>query len=197
MAKLPRRPQPAKPPAPPTPRPPRARLAPEPQPKAPPASPHTRAAAERDLPARHPLDVLEERRKRPDESALREGLRPRVHYPTLLKRELARTGRSILATLRIKDQGELWWQYERLASERERRQSRGTFSLGYDHGSADGRAERFRSLAPGLDARAKRIADQARALVVQAGLSPAEATALLLETAWALTLASPAPTPNT
>jgi hypothetical protein len=70
---------------------------------------------------------------------------------------------------------------------------RAAFSFGYEHGSADGRAAFFRSQVPALSKKAKRLADQARALVVNGGLSPAEATALLLETAWAIVLSGPAP----
>jgi hypothetical protein len=40
----------------------------------------------------------------------------------------------------------------------------------------------FRTNAPGLSQRAKRLADQARALVVNGHLTPVEAAALLAET---------------
>lgn len=70
---------------------------------------------------------------------------------------------------------------------------RAAFSIGWEHGSADGRAEFFRSQAPGLSKKAKRLADQARALVVNGGVSPVEVTAILLETAWSILHAKPAP----
>lgn len=73
---------------------------------------------------------------------------------------------------------------------------RAAFSMGYEHGSADGRAEVFRSHTRTLREPARQLADRARALVVNEGLSVNEATALLLETAWALVLARPAPTPG-
>ncbi|HEU4412359.1 MAG TPA: hypothetical protein VFS43_44365 [Polyangiaceae bacterium] len=60
---------------------------------------------------------------------------------------------------------------------------RAAYSMGWQHGSADGRAEFFRRQAPALSKKAKRLADQARSLVVNGGLTPHEATAILLETA--------------
>jgi hypothetical protein len=42
----------------------------------------------------------------------------------------------------------------------------------------------------------RRLADRAQALVVSEGLSVNEATALLLETPWAIVLSRPAPTPG-
>ncbi len=65
--------------------------------------------------------------------------------------------------------------------------------MGWQHGSADGRAEFFRSQAPALSKKAKRLADQARALVVNGGMSPIEAAAFLIESAWSVPLARPAP----
>jgi hypothetical protein len=66
-------------------------------------------------------------------------------------------------------------------------------NFGKDHGPADGRAEFFRRQAPALSKKAKRLADQARALVVNGAMSPHEATAILLETAWAIWHTPPAP----
>lgn len=77
----------------------------------------------------------------------------------------------------------------RLPNPRERT----SYSLGWEQSSADGRAEFFRSNALGLSKPAKRLADQARALVVNEGLSQAEVAALLAETIWAVVLAKPAP----
>jgi hypothetical protein len=51
----------------------------------------------------------------------------------------------------------------------------------------------FRSQAPGLSKRAKRLANQARALVVNGNLTPVEAAALRLETTWSMLLTRPAP----
>ena len=70
---------------------------------------------------------------------------------------------------------------------------RAAFSMGWQHGSADGRAEFFRSQAPALSKKAKRLADQARALVVNGAMTPHEATAIPLETARAILHTRPAP----
>ncbi len=44
-----------------------------------------------------------------------------------------------------------------------------------------------------MSKKAKRLADQARALVANGGMSPIEAAALLIESAWSVLLARPAP----
>jgi hypothetical protein len=44
-----------------------------------------------------------------------------------------------------------------------------------------------------LSEQVKQVADRARALVVTEGLSPVDAAALLLETAWSILLTPPAP----
>lgn len=99
----------------------------------------------------------------------------------------------IIEVLREHDSEALWPWYEDLEADLGFVRERAAFSFGYEHGAADGRAAFFRSQVPALSKKAKRLADQARALVVNGGLSPAEATALLLETAWAIVLSGPAP----
>jgi hypothetical protein len=46
---------------------------------------------------------------------------------------------------------------------------------------------------PGLSKRAKHLADQVRARVVNGNLTPVEAAALLAETIWAVLLTKPSP----
>ncbi|HEU4538799.1 MAG TPA: hypothetical protein VFS00_31985, partial [Polyangiaceae bacterium] len=91
------------------------------------------------------------------------------------------------------DSIDLFLGYESLEFEVAEVRERAAFDLGWEHGSADGRAEAFRSHAPGLSERARQVADQARALVVNGQLTPAEAAALLAETIWAIVLTPPAP----
>ncbi|HEU4539206.1 MAG TPA: hypothetical protein VFS00_34030 [Polyangiaceae bacterium] len=91
------------------------------------------------------------------------------------------------------DYFEYWRAYEDLEAEVGWVRERASFTLGWEHGSADGRAEAFRSQAPTLSKRAKRLADQARALVVNGQMSPIEAAALLLETTWSVLLTKPPP----
>ncbi len=55
------------------------------------------------------------------------------------------------------------------------------------------RAEAFRRQAPDLRKPARRLADQARSLVVNEGLSYRDAAALLLETTWVVLLAEAPP----
>ncbi|HEU4410063.1 MAG TPA: hypothetical protein VFS43_32715 [Polyangiaceae bacterium] len=120
------------------------------------------------------------------------GLESRVVYPTLVE-EVTAAGMRILKVIREYDDPALWHWYEGLECDLGFLRERAAFSFGYEHGSADGRAEFFRSQVPALSQKAKRLADQARALVVNGGLTPVEATALLLETAWSVLLAGPAP----
>jgi hypothetical protein len=60
-------------------------------------------------------------------------------------------------------------------------------------GGSPRRAEAFRRQAPGLRKPARRLADQARSLVVNEGLSYRDAAALLLETTWVVLLAEAPP----
>jgi hypothetical protein len=116
----------------------------------------------------------------------------RVVYPTLVT-QLTEAGHQIIEVLRENDSEALWPWYEDLEADLGWVRERAAFSIGWEHGSADGRAEFFRSQAPALNKKAKRLADQARALVVNGGMTSVEATALLLETAWSVLLARPAP----
>ena len=173
MAKLPRRRKNGKPLPPAT--PPEAR----PEPEAPP-------------PKRCPADERDARLADPDEGAYLHGLESRIVYPTLVS-QVTEAGQRIIDVLREHDNPSLWPWYEDLEADLGFVRERAAFSFGYEHGSADGRAEFFRSQAPALTKKARRLADQARALVVNGGLTPVEATALLLETAWSILLLRPAP----
>ncbi len=171
MPKLPRRPSKAKP-------------APSVAPATPPGAPAQSLLT--------PAEELEARLKEPEEGPFLRALENRVVYPTLIE-TITDAGERIFEVLREHDSPELWRWYEELEAEVGFVRERSAFGLGWQHGSADGRAEAFRSHAPGLAKPAKRIADQARALVVNGGLTTLEATALLLETAWALALSRPEP----
>jgi hypothetical protein len=141
---------------------------------------------------RSPVDELEARLAVPEEGPFLYGLEQRAIYPTIVK-ELTDAGDRIVAVLYEYDSPELWRQYESLEAELGFVRERASFSMGWQHGSADGRAEAFRTHAPGLSKRAKRLADQARALVVNGHLTPVEAAALLAETIWAVVLTGPEP----
>ncbi|MCU0683322.1 MAG: hypothetical protein MUF34_13975 [Polyangiaceae bacterium] len=143
-------------------------------------------------PQRSPADELEARLAEPEEGPFLAGLERRVIYPTLIE-QITDAGQRIIDVLTEYDSPDLFLGYESLEFEVAEVRERAAFGLGWEHGSADGRAEAFRSHAPGLSERAKRLADQARALVVNAGLTPNEAVALLLETAWAIALSKPTP----
>ncbi|MCU0684832.1 MAG: hypothetical protein MUF34_21740 [Polyangiaceae bacterium] len=139
-----------------------------------------------------PVDELEARLAEPEEGPFLHALDRQVIYPTLVTK-LTDAGQQIIAVLTEHDSADLWPLYEDLETDLSWARERAAYSIGWQSGSADGRAESFRSQAPGLSKRAKRLADQARALVVIEGLSPVEATALLLETAWSILLTRPAP----
>jgi hypothetical protein len=139
-----------------------------------------------------PADELDARLEDPGEGAFLHGLEQRVVYPTLVE-EVTEAGMRIMRVVREHDDPALWAWYEDLECDLGFVRERAAFSMGWEHGSADGRAEFFRSQAPALSKKAKRLADQARALVVNGGVSPNEAAALLLETAWAILLTPPAP----
>ncbi|HEU4408349.1 MAG TPA: hypothetical protein VFS43_24005 [Polyangiaceae bacterium] len=142
-----------------------------------------------------PADELDARLADPDEGAFLYGLEQRVVYPTLVE-EVTAAGMRVLKVVRENDDPALWYWYEDLECDLGFLRERAAYSMGWEHGSADGRAEFFRSQAPALSKKAKRLADQARALVVNGALTPHEATAILLETAWrALSLIPPLP-PN-
>ncbi|MCU0687975.1 MAG: hypothetical protein MUF34_37980 [Polyangiaceae bacterium] len=160
----------------------------------PPEAPDTPDTPEERLPPRpSPVAQLEERLAEPEEGAFLHGLEPRVYYPTLIE-QVTLAGRRVLEVVSEYDSPSLFTEYEQLEFEVSWVRERAAFSMGYEHGAADGRVEVFRTSAPGLREPARQLADQARALVVNKGLSVNEATALLLETAWALVLARPAPT---
>ncbi|HEU4534240.1 MAG TPA: hypothetical protein VFS00_08980, partial [Polyangiaceae bacterium] len=141
---------------------------------------------------RSPVDELEARLAEPEEGPFLYGLEQRVIYPTLLE-QVAEAGQRVVKVLSDHDYFEYWRAYEDLEAEVGFVRERASFTLGWEHGSADGRAEAFRSQAPGLSKRAKRLADQARALVVNGQMSPIEAAALLLETTWSILQTRPAP----
>ncbi|HEU4409932.1 MAG TPA: hypothetical protein VFS43_32055 [Polyangiaceae bacterium] len=142
-----------------------------------------------------PADELDARLEDPDEGAFLYGLEQRVVYPTLVE-EVTAAGMRVLKVVREHDDPALWHWYEDLECDLGFLRERAAYSMGWEHGSADGRAEFFRRQVPALSKKAKRLADQARSLVVNGGLTPVEATALLLETAWrALSLIPPLP-PN-
>jgi hypothetical protein len=189
MARLPRRPKNAKP------TPPRSPATPSPKPARPtraPTTPSPKPASSAASPRLTPADELEARLREPDEGPFLNGLEKRVIYPTLIER-ITDAGQRIVEVLTKYDSPDLFLGYESLEFEVAEVRERAAFGLGWEHGSADGRAESFRTQAPGLSERAKRLADQARALVVNGQLTPVEAAALLAETIWAVVLTQPAP----
>jgi hypothetical protein len=139
-----------------------------------------------------PADELEARLREPEEGPFLNGLEQRVIYPTLIER-ITDAGERIVEVLGKYDSPDLFLGYESLEFEVAEVRERAAFGLGWEHGSADDRAEAFRSHAPGLSEQAKRLADRARALVVNGGLSQVEAAALLLESAWSVLFTKPAP----
>jgi hypothetical protein len=169
---------------------PRRRKNGKPLPPTPP--PEARPASEPPPPKLCPADELDARLAEPEEGPFLHGLDRRVVYPTLVT-QLTEAGHQIIAVLRENDSEALWPWYEDLEADLGWVRERAAFSIGWQHGSADGRAEFFRRQAPALSKKAKRLADQARALVVNGGISPVEAAALLIESAWAVLLVKPAP----
>jgi hypothetical protein len=170
---------------------PRRRKNGKPLPSAPetlPEAPHEEAPP----PKRCPADELDARLAEPEEGPFLHGLDRRVVYPTLVT-QLTEAGHQIIAVLKEHDSEALWPWYEDLEADLGWVRERAAFSIGWEHGSADGRTEFLRSQAPALSKKAKRLADQARALVVNGGLPAVEAAALLLECAWSVLLAKPAP----
>ncbi|HEU4412133.1 MAG TPA: hypothetical protein VFS43_43225 [Polyangiaceae bacterium] len=139
-----------------------------------------------------PADELDARLEDTGEGAFLHGLEKRIVYPTLVE-EVTAAGMRIMKVIREHDDPALWSWYEDVECDLGFVRERAAFSMGWEHGSADGRAEFFRSQAPALSKKAKRLADQARALVVNGGLTPVEAAALLVETTWAVLLAKPTP----
>jgi hypothetical protein len=139
-----------------------------------------------------PADELEARLREPEEGPFLNGLESRVIYPTLIER-ITDAGQRIVEVLTHYDSPDLFLGYESLEFEVAEVRERAAFGLGWEHGSADGRAEVFRSHAPGLSEQAKHLADRARALVVNGGLSPVEAAAILIESAWSVLFTKPAP----
>jgi hypothetical protein len=171
---------------------PRRRKNGKPAPALPLSQPETRPDSEPPPPKLCPADELEARVQDPDEGAFLHGLEKRIVYPTLVE-EVTEAGMRIMRVIREHDDPALWSWYEDLECDLGFVRERAAFSMGWEHGSADGRAEFFRSQAPALSKKAKRLADQARALVVNGGLTPVEAAALLVETTWAVLLAKPTP----
>jgi hypothetical protein len=94
------------------------------------------------------------------------GLERRVYDPTLIEK-ITVAGRRIVEVVHEYDSPELFAHYEELE-----------FEVSW------------------VREPARQLADQARALVVNEGRSVNEATALLLETAWAIVLSRPAPVPG-
>ena len=141
---------------------------------------------------RSPYEELEARLAEPEEGPFLYGLDNRAIYPTLLE-QVTEAGQRIVTVLSDHDYFDYWRAYEDLETELGFVRERASFAMGWEHGSADGRAEAFRTRAPGLSKRAKKLADQARALVVNGHLTPVEAAALLAETLWAILLTKPAP----
>ena len=143
-------------------------------------------------PKRCPADELDARLEDSGEGAFLHGLEQRIVYPTLVE-EVSEAGMRIMRVIREHDDPALWSWYEDVECDLGFVRERAAYSMGWEHGSADGRAEFFRSQAPALSKKAKRLADQARALVVNGAMSPHEATAIRLETAWAILHTQPAP----
>ncbi|HEU4404124.1 MAG TPA: hypothetical protein VFS43_02350 [Polyangiaceae bacterium] len=171
---------------------PRRRKNGKPAPAALPPPPETRPERDPPPPKLCPADELDARLEDTGEGAFLHGLEQRVVYPTLVE-EVTAAGMRIMKVIREHDDPALWSWYEDLECDLGFVRERAAFSIGWEHGSADGRAEFFRSQAPALSKKAKRLADQARSLVVNGGVTPHEATAILLETAWAILHTKPAP----
>ncbi|MCU0683467.1 MAG: hypothetical protein MUF34_14700 [Polyangiaceae bacterium] len=139
-----------------------------------------------------PADELEALLHDPDEGAFLYGLEKRVYYPTLIE-QITEAGERIVTVLGQYDSPDLFLRYESLEFDVAEVREHAAFSFGWQKGSADGRSEVLRSQAPGLSEQVKQVANRARALVVTEGLSPVDAAALLLETAWSILLTPPAP----
>jgi hypothetical protein len=141
----------------------------------------------------HPADQLDALLEGPEEGAYVRGIDDRVVvYPTLVE-EVTEAGKRILRVLSEHDLYDLWSNYENREFELSWVRERAAYELGWQHGSADGLATFLRTQAPGQSNRAKHVADQVRALLVNANLSPLEAAHVLAETMWAILNAPPAP----
>jgi hypothetical protein len=114
------------------------------------------------------------------------------YKPSLIEK-ITDAAEPVIKLLGKYDSPNLFLGYESLEFEFGAAREHVACGLGWEHGSTDGCAETFRSHAPGLSQRAKRLAEQARALVVSGGLSWTEGVALLLETALAVAQARPMP----
>jgi hypothetical protein len=141
----------------------------------------------------HPADELDALLEGPEEGAVMRGVDDRVVvYPTLVE-EVTEAGKRILRVLSEHDLYDLWSNYENREFELSWVRERAAYELGWQHGSADGRAAMLRSQAPGQSERAKHVADQVRALVVNANLTPHEVALVLSETMWSVLATPPAP----
>jgi hypothetical protein len=131
-----------------------------------------------------PFRAIEERHPRP-ETPLDDAIERKVDHRAIGRR-IRRLERAVARALG--EQRGLLWQLDELRVARERGLNEAFFEVGYGHGLADGRACALRRALPQASAGARRVADEVRALIVSAGLSPRNAAAVLLETAWALLL---------
>jgi hypothetical protein len=131
-----------------------------------------------------PFRTIDQRHTRP-ETPLDDAIEQRVDHRAIGRR-IRRLERAV--TRALGEQRGLLWQLDELRTARERGLNEAFFEVGYGHGLADGRTYALRRALPQASDGARRVADEARALVVSAGLSPRNAAAVLLETAWALLL---------
>jgi hypothetical protein len=116
----------------------------------------------------HPADVLVDRRL--DHSALRRRIR-------------AATDRLLEA---LGEEHDLWLRLEELLGEQRLDREAAYFDVGYHHGRAAGRAEALADGKPRASTAYRELARRVRETAVNASLPPGEATAALLEAAWAL-----------
>jgi len=118
-----------------------------------------------------------------------EAVERRLDHSVLRRRIRAATDRLMEA---LGEEYDLWLRLEELLGELHSDREAAYFDIGYEHGRAAGRAEGLADGGPRAAHAYRALAQHVRDAAVNAGIPHAQATAALLEVAWALAAAEPA-----
>ncbi len=124
---------------------------------------------------------------RPEGHPVDDGVERRLDHAALRRRIRTATDRLVEA---LGEEQDLWLRLEELLAQLYIDRETAYFDIGYEHGRAAGRAEGLASGRPRAAVAYRTLAEHVRETAVNAGIPHAQATAALLEAAWALVQAA-------
>jgi hypothetical protein len=122
-----------------------------------------------------------------------EAVQQRLDHAALRRQIRAATDRLMEA---LGDEQHLWLRLEEILGDYGRDREEAYFDIGYEHGRAAGRTEGLAEGRPRAAPAYRDLALRVREAAVNAGIPSDQATAALLEVAWALVVDQDAPRPG-